>query len=155
MSYYTTLTTTLLFNGVDLQALDGIVIGDLSGLFAPGTRRGDHDTVPGRQGQLGAELPYDAFAFSVPITVLGSSHFEFLTRLKAVGDALYGTNGLGTLTRRLDDGAGGYVTHTAAGQFASFNTFSLLNSDTGQTELNFVNLDGAWWDATASAWVVP
>jgi hypothetical protein len=140
---------TLLFDGTDLQSLTGVVVGDLSGLFAPGTRRGDHDTIPGRPGQLGAELPYDAYSFSIPITVLGDTRFEMLTRLRAVGAALAGTGGLGVLERRLDDGAGGYDAHTANGQFASFNTFSLLNPKTGQTELTFVNLDGAWFDSGA------
>lgn len=156
MSYYTALKTTLLFDGTDLQNLDGIALEqDLGWIFAPGTRRGSHDTIPGRQGQLGAQLPYDAYSFAVPITVLGDTHHEMLTILAGVGAALAGTNGLGTLERRLDDGAGGYVAHTAAGQFASFNSTSLLNPATGRTELTFANLDGAWYDAGSSTWLVP
>jgi hypothetical protein len=148
------LSTTLLFAGTDLQAIDGITVTDMSGIFAPGNRRGDHDVIPGRQGQLGAELPYDAYSFAIPIVVLGDTHYEMLTILRTVGNALKGTNGLGQLERRLDNGAGGYVAHTAAGQFASFNSTSLLNPETGQTELTFVNLDGAWKAATGE-WLVP
>jgi len=150
-----TLADTLLFDGTDIQSISGVVVNDMSGLFAPGTRRGSHDTIPGRGGQLGAQLPYDAYSFAVPITVLGSTRYEMLTALTAVGAALAGTNGLGTLERRLDDGSGGYVAHTAAGQFASFNSFSLLNPATGQTELTFVNLDGAWTPDSGTTWLVP
>lgn len=144
---------TLLFAGTDIQSIAGVLVNDWSGLMAPGVRRGSHDTVPGRQGQLGAQLPYDAYNFAVPVTILGASNHARLTILKALDAALRGTGGLGQLEWRQDDGAGGYVPLTAKGQFASFNSFQLLRPDTAQTELSFVNLDGAWQTA-GGAWVL-
>jgi hypothetical protein len=144
---------TLLFNGTNLQSIAGLLVTDWSGLAAPGVRRGQHDVIPGRQGQVGAELPYDAYNFGVPIMLLGTTNYERLTVLKAAVAALAGTNGLGALEWRQDNGSGGYVAVTAAGQFTALNSFALLRPDTAATELSFTNLDGAWKTA-ASAWVL-
>lgn len=149
MAYFSQIQDTLLFAGTDLRAVGGVIVNSLDGMFAPGTRRGQNDVIPGRRGQLGAELPYDAYNFDIPITILAATRHGMLTVLAAVGAALAGTNGLGTLERRLDDGAGGYVSHTAAGQFTSFNSYSTLNAVSSTTVLSFVNLDGAWFSSGA------
>ncbi|SRR6266705_1141473 len=165
MPYYSPLPDTLLVGSTDIQSLAGIVVEDFSGLFAPGTRRGQNEVIPGRQGQIGAEKVYDAYAFSIPITVLPhasdgsvSSNLQarraqVIANLRAASAALAGTNGLVTLTRRLSDSATTYVSHTCAGEFVQGLGMTLLNVETGQTELQFVNLDGAWWNG--SAWLVP
>lgn len=160
MAYFSTLPDTLLFAGVDVQGLTGVVVTQIE-LFAPGSRRGSHDTVPGRRGQVGAELPYDAYNFGVEITVLAenASGVEAATlherralmiaNLRGVAAALAGTNGLGTLTRRLAKAGGGYDEHTALGAFSSGLGADLLNVHTGQTELQFTNLDGCWFSSLA------
>jgi hypothetical protein len=167
MPYYTTLPDTLLVGSTDIQSLAGIVVEDFSGLFAPGTRRGQNDVIPGRQGQLGAPKVYDAYAFSIPITVLPyasdgtmastlqARRAQTIANLRAASAALAGTNGLVALTRRLSSGASSYVSHTCSGEFVEGLGLTLLNTETGQTELQFVNLDGAWWDAATSTWLVP
>jgi hypothetical protein len=144
---------TLLFDGTDLQSVSGVSVTDWSGLAAPGIRRGSHDTVPGRPGQVGARLPYDAYNFGVPVMLHAASNFARLAVLKALTAALAGTDGLGTLEWRQDDGAGGYVSLTAAGQFTALNGFALLRPDTATTELTFTNLDGAWKTA-GDDWVL-
>lgn len=161
MPYYTDLPDTLIVDGADLQALTGITINDLD-LLAPGTRRGSDDIIPGRDGQLGAPLPLDAYSFSVPITVDGGTdpglHARRATMLATLRAAIADiggmtTGGLVTLTRRLAKVGGGYDEHTAPGRFVAANTFSLIRWDTGRTELEFVNLAGAWSDGTD--WLVP
>lgn len=152
---FTTLTDTLLINGVDLQSLTGIVVRDLAGLHAPGTRRGSNDTVPGRRGQLGARLDLDAYAFALPIAVLpvdadGNalsttqerraamlSHLQSIVRLTSADE------GLVSLTRRFSTPTGN-VEHTARGQLVEGLAAELLNFETGQTELQLINLDGCW-----------
>jgi hypothetical protein len=155
MTYYSPIQDTLLFDGTDLRAISGVIVNSLDGMFAPGTRRGQNDVVPRRRGQVGAQLPYDAYNFEIPITVLAATRHAMLTVLAAVGAALQGTGGLGTLERRLDNGVGGYVSHTAAGQFSAFNSISTLNAFTANTVLTFVNLDGAWTPDSGTTWLVP
>jgi hypothetical protein len=136
--------TTLIFDGTDLRDLP-MIVQDWAGLYAPMIRRGSHDTIPGAAGQLGAELPLDAYTFAVPIVVLGDDHEEANANLATICSALLGSSGLGAMTRRLARTASPfYDAYTADGQFASFNAFSLYNPKTAQTELTFVNLSGAW-----------
>ena len=153
--------STLLFGSVDLSATDGLIAFDLSGMWAPMTRRGDFDTIPGRDGQLGYELPFDAYQFSVSAVLSGSTEVELNTRLLALGDALGSTGGLGTLTRRLAS-AGGTTEYTAAGAFGGFSGLQF----TGQAvdgpdawemtfDLSFTNLDGGWKRTSDNVWVRP
>lgn len=157
----TTDLSTLLFDGTDLRSLTGLSIIGQMNLFAPGTRRGSNDVIPGRQGQLGAELPWDAYAFSINILVTDhdggpcGTQAQMIANLKAIGTLLAGTNGLGTLTRHLPQVGGGTEVMTAAGQFVSGMSLQTLNLRTGQTELQFVNLSGAWSPDSGSTWSVP
>jgi len=140
---------TLLVDGTDIRGLTGVKVVGAMDLFAPGTRRGSHDVIPGRAGQVGAELPYDAYSFSIPVRIFGATREAMIANLRAVGTLLAGTNGLVSLERRLAKVGGGYDAHTAAGQFVTGLGLSLLNPATGRTELQFINLDGAWFDASA------
>lgn len=143
---------TLLVDGTDLRSLPLIKINRFD-LFAPGIKRGNHDTIPGRQGQLGAQLPTDAYQFAVEITVDGGTEANLYANLHSVASAIVGNYGLVQLERRLPNGSGGYDSTTANGQFFGGLSFQLLNVVTGKTELTFVNLDGGWWNGTH--WVVP
>jgi len=140
-------TNTLLIDGKDLRTdFDGLrVVGDMN-LFASGNRRGQDDTVPGRRGQLGnPNLPFDAYPFSVTVDVEAETQGQLYARLAALGDGVVGTNGLVTLTRRLaapDDAS--TIDYTAAGRFVLGTSLQLWNPFMGRTELQFINLDGAW-----------
>lgn len=159
MTYTTNHVDTLLVNGTDLQSL--VEVTDLSGLFAPGTRRGSNDVIPGQRGQVGAPKVWDAYSFQIPILIDGGTSTDPLVRraqmvanLRTLMTAVSGTNGgLVALTRRLAKVGGGYDTHTCAGEFAGLNSLALLNFDTGQTDMEFINLDGAWLNGTN--WLVP
>jgi hypothetical protein len=141
--------TTLLFAGTDLRSLTGIVVQDLSGIFAPNTRRGQHDVIPGSDGWRGAALPIDGYNFDVPVVVEGDTHAAMFANLTALATALEGSGGLGQLERRIDDGAGGYVAHFAAGACAGLNP-TLLDLETGQLTVTFANLDGRWHTAAGA-----
>ncbi len=154
---------TLLVDGHDLRTLPGIIVESLE-LFAPGRRRGENDVIPGRPGALGFGGPFEAYAFAVAVTVTPADaggvepatdvgrRVLMLDNLRGLAAALAGAGGLVTLTRRLAT-ATGYDAHTAAGQYVDGLAVELLNPETGSTELQFVNLDGAWWDGTT--WLVP
>jgi hypothetical protein len=156
--YFSPLTDTLLVNGVDIQAFPWLVVESLSGLHSPGTRRGSNDTVPMRRGQLGARLELDAYAFTIPVTVLPIDFANVVssdivirraTMLANVHDLsrlLNADDGLVTLTRRFTTASAPYMTdQSARGQLVDGLAFELLNADTGRTELQFVNLDGCWY----------
>lgn len=154
---------TLLVDGTDIRSLTGLVAVNHLDLYAPGTRRGSPLTVPGRQGQVGVSLPWDAYNFAVGITVGGGDEAAMTDNIRAIGTALEGTGGLVSLERRLPTGSSGaYQAMYAKGMFSGGLGFTLLNPVTGQTELQFANLSGAWTptladvdDPTATSWVVP
>lgn len=158
------LPDTLLVDGTDLKTLPGVRVGNMAGLLAPGRRRGEDLRIPGRNGLIGtADLPYDAYAFDFPITIIPEAADETiptgiedqraqtLTNLYAIAAAL--TPGLVTLTRRLVT-ASGYVDHTAAGRFVDGLQLAWFNPLNGRTVLQFVNLDGGW-TASDGSFVVP
>lgn len=161
--YYSPLPDTLFVNGHDLMLQPGIVVEHLDGLHAPGTRRGGNDTVPQRRGQLGAPLPLDAYQFAIPVVILpqydGVENLPVATlpqrrtamvrNLWRLARLCQGSEGLVTLRRRLSNAAG-HVDTVANGQFVDGLAATTLNAETGRTELNFVNLDGCWYDADES-----
>jgi hypothetical protein len=156
LPYFSPLTDTLLVNSVDVQSFPWLVVESLAGLHSPATRRGSNDVVPQRRGQLGAALDVDAYAFTIPITVLpidatGDVSADLVTRrstalanMHQLARLLNADDGLVTLTRRFTAGTS-YVEQTANGQLVDGLAFELLNADTGRTELQFVNLDGCWY----------
>lgn len=148
--------TTLLFNGVNLR--DVAIINDISGVYAPMTRRGNFDTIPGRDGQLGASLPFDAYQFSIPVTIGADTEAEMHTMLATFGASLLGNGGtgLGTLTRRLaSDEAGGYVETTAAGACGGLTQITRVDDQTVLCSVLFTNLDGGWKRTSDNVWVRP
>lgn len=147
MTYFTTLPDTLLVDGTDVQSLTGIIVTSLE-LWAPGDRKGENVHTSGRRGAIGVPKVYAEYEFSVGIVVEGTSRYDMITNLNAVGAILDGDGGLVTLTRRLST-SGGHVDHTAAGQFNSGLAAAILNEVTGQTELSFTNLDGCWFASGA------
>lgn len=155
----TGLVSTLLVDGTDLRGMAGVrVIRDMN-LRAPGTRRGQDDVIPGRTGQVAAAgLPLDAYPFTVTIHVSGDTEGQQLDRLFTVAAALSGVNGDGlvTLTRKLVNPANdGYDEYTAAGRFNSGLALALFNPFVGETDLEFVNLDGRWKRSSDGVWVLP
>lgn len=161
--HYSTLPDALYVNGHDLMAQPGIVVEHLDGLHSPGTRRGSNDVVPQRRGQIGAPLPLDAYQFAVPIYVLpqyegvealpvdtlAQRRTAMIRNLWRLARICQGAEGLVALRRRTSN-AGGYVETVANGQFVDGLAIETLNVETGRTELNFVNLDGCWYDAEPS-----
>jgi hypothetical protein len=151
-----------LINDVSLESYN-LTVTDLSGIFAPGNRRGDDDVIPGRRGQIGAELPYDAYTFSIPVAFAAEPApwappkdmrvfaIESLTNLAA---QCAGNNGLVTLGRQLSAfNEDGFVVHTASGRYVGGTAVQFLNPYNWTTELQFINLDGGWFDG--ENWLVP
>lgn len=136
--------TDLVFAGTSLSGITGITVTDWTGLWMGVFRRGDHDTIANRDGQLGNQLPLDAFNFTIGVMLDGATEAAMFTNLTGLATALAGTGGLGTLERRIDNGSGGYTSTYAAGAFAGISP-TLLNLQTGQIDLTFGNLSGRWF----------
>lgn len=161
------LPDTLLIGATDLSTLPGIVVNDLSGLWAPGERRGSDLEVPYADGETAnAARSYAAYDFEIGVTVLcdeadgddpGTLHLrraQMISNLRGVASAITGawTNGYGTGTRRLAKSPSGYDSHTATLRYRTGLAIDELNAVTGQTRLGFRNLTGYWLDGTTPVW---
>lgn len=149
-----TFIDTILIDGTDVAALPGVIAVDyIDGLYAPGTARGDDDSIANADGWIGSKLPLDKYLITVPLWVAGATTGELNSNLAALGLIVRGDRGLVTLSRRLDNGAG-YDTHTAPGRFAGGLTpTGERNHEALALDLQFYNLRGAWLDGTT--WLVP
>lgn len=148
------LPDTILIDATDLQDL--VDVDDLSGLHAPGTRRGGNPKFPGVRGSTYVPKVYDEYSFDIPVTiscedasgVIPATEHErraqFLANLQALEAVL--DVGQITLTRRLAAPGGGVVEHTCSGEYVGGLAVSLLNPETGRTVLQFLNHDGCWID---------
>lgn len=169
MPYFGSLPDTLFIGATDLQAIAGIVVEDLSGLFAPGRRRGDDIAVPYVSGATGVpDLPFEAYSFEIPVTILcdeadgddpAGDHLrraQMIANLRAISTALDVATGTGlfTMTRRLAKSPSGYDEHTAQGRFVDGLAPTAVNFHTGRAVLQFVNLTGCWLDGSSNP-VVP
>lgn len=139
---------TLLVNGHDLRAMTGVrVEGDMM-LFAPGTRRGSDQIIPGADGQQpAAGLPVDAYSFPISVRILGANRGARNAALFAVAAILQGTSNdaLVTLTRRTANASDtGFDEATAPGRFNTGLAMAVLNPFSGKTVFQFVNLAGFW-----------
>lgn len=151
-----TLVDTLLVDGTDLASITGLTINDLSGLHAPGTRRGGNLTYPGVDGDVYVEKFYAAYSFDVLVTLEPlngggvypstdtARRAQLLANLRDLEGLL--NVGLVTLTRRFAAVGGGYTDHTCNGEYVAGLGINYLNAETGRTVLQFVNLDGYWSD---------
>lgn len=149
---------TLLVDGTDLRSLAYLRITNIN-LFAPGTRRGEDDVIPGRRGQFGvAGLPLDAYPFTVQGNVTGTTRGNRNANLFDLVGKVGGSNGDGliALTRHLANSTDtGTVDYTAAGRFVGLSSVALLNPTTAQIELQFTNLSGAWKRTSDGVWIIP
>jgi hypothetical protein len=149
---------TLLIDGTDIRSVAGVeIVGDMN-LFAPGTRRGNDDVVPGQRGMLAAPgLVLDAYAFTVDLKIKAANRGQRDAYILALGALLVGTNndGLIGLTRRLANSSDtGYDSYTAQGRFVTGLNFQVVNPGMAQTQLQFLNLSGAWKNAS-NVWIIP
>lgn len=165
MTYHGPFSDTLFVDDIDIQALPGITVLNVEELYAPGRRRGEDDVILGQDGLLGSpDLPLEAYSFSFPIRIDGGNDPDRVVRRAMFNANLrsairqingHANGGLVTLKRRLAKPGGGYWEGTAPGRCAAMNSFSLLesNPDKGETELEFVNLRGAWLED--GEWIYP
>lgn len=158
---------TLLIGSSDLSTLPGIVVTDLSGLWAPGERRGSDLEFPYADGETAnAVRSYAAYDFEIGIVVLcdeadgddpATAHLrrvQMISNLRGVASAITTawSNGYGTGTRCLAKSPSGYDSHTATLRYRTGLAIEELNAYTGQTRLGFRNLTGYWLNGSTAVW---
>lgn len=151
------LPDALLINGANLQSYR-LIVEDLASLHAPGARRGENLTIPGRAGDVYVEKVYAAYSFTLPVVVLPdcadgslwtSPHerrAQFLTNLREVQELV--DDGELTFTRRLAAAGGGVEEMTALGEYFDGLAVESINAESGRALLQLINLDGCWTDET-------
>jgi hypothetical protein len=130
-----TVAGTSVKNYAHVVSYDGVLSG------AP--RRGDDIVKPSVTGQTFVAKPRDAYTFSVPLILLGSTQADFqdkLSSLRALCDSVTAI----AVTRTVPTGAGDLsTTCTAAANITEVGmTNGLLN---GRVVLEVTNYDGCWY----------
>lgn len=143
----------------DVRTLDGMRVLSIGNLRAPGTRKGSDIEVPRGNGVIPVTgRGYDQYSFSIQVRILGDTAEDFEANLDAICAAVIAIDGdLGT--RRVPaTGSPGYIDRRTLIRFNAGMAFDCLNGVTGKTELQWVNLKGAWTSeddpATATTWVL-
>jgi hypothetical protein len=140
---------TLFVNGHDIRtAFTGLTVYGTIDHWAPGDRRGEDETIPGRNGDLDTQLPRASFVILVSIQVTGATRGERNDNLRDAIALMRGSDhGLVPIKRRIATGTGSaYEQGTARGRVLTAAS-SILNPYTGRGALQIKNLDGAWKDS--------
>ncbi len=137
--------------GTSLKTYASIVSYD--GLFAGAPLRGTDLVVPTRRGETATAKVRDAYTFSVPLILLGTSQGAFqdnLDALRALCDTGYAAK---TITRTKPAVAGDVTTTCTA--MCNLTEAAMVNGlITGRCVLDVRNLDGCWY-GTAVAPTIP
>lgn len=139
------MTFDLKLSGTSVKTYAYIMSWD--GLLSAGDLRGADLVIPGRDGESGVTRPRDAFSFSVPMEIVGTSQGNFQDNL----DALRTLAGTGPITAtRIKPAASGDVTTTCTAR-CRLSDVSMANGLTvGRVVLDVRNLDGAWLGSAAT-----
>jgi hypothetical protein len=139
---------TILVDGVDISSAARIIqVWD--GAHTSADLRGGDLVVPGRDGVVAADRPFDVATLSIGMQVRGSS---LLTGFNDELRTLVGICKPGrtvTLSRRMSYSAGN-ETHTATGRYLSGLTPSLATPALGKLVVNFAVLSGVWHGSSVS-----
>jgi hypothetical protein len=151
----TLIADDLLIDDVSLRSFPGIHVASWEGLLAPCTRRGNPEVIPGNDGAILGNLPYDAYTFDIPISI----YCEDINRVEPMGaqarrskllanyrSLIFAVSGVGTygkvvLKRRLST----YDEEWCNGQFLGELSLKNINLFNGRAVLSYRNLDGKWW----------
>lgn len=132
--------------GSAVSVKDYAYIGDYDGVWSGAPFRGSDITVPGLRGRTFAAQDYDAYTFSVPLEVLGSSQADLQDRLANLRALAESTTTSLTVSRVLPTGSGDLTTTcTARCRMSEVGARTGLAS--ARAALEITNLDGAWYGA--------
>lgn len=142
---------TYLFDGVDIQSIDGVYIGDWTGQFGVPDLRGDDLVIPGSDGADPVARPFGTGVLSIPLEVVTDSLAERNDALDEIL-ALIRPGQVTTCTRRRTYSSGDRDTTASVRYLSGFESAG-LETTAARVMLSFTNLDGVW-SGTVVAWNV-
>ena len=113
------------------------------GVFASAPLRGSNLVVPGLAGAIHLPKVRDAYVFTVPLVLLGSSWGDLQDRLDDLRALVDSSAGALTLVRTRPTG-GADAVETCEADYLSELEPSMVNLSTGRVALDLVNLSGGW-----------
>lgn len=129
-------------SAVSVKTTAGVESWD--GVWMSAPWRGQDLTVPVRRGQTFAAQEYDAYTFSVPLVLLGSSQADFQDRLDTL-HALVESSVAAVTVSRTKPSAGGDVTTFCLARARVPEVAAAQGLVNGKTALDVTNFDGCWY----------
>lgn len=130
-------------NGTSLNSGTICRVARWEGILSNPPLRGANDRIPGVAGATWRPKVRDAYVFSVPIVLLGSSRADLQDRRDDLLALLDSSSAALTLERTRPTGLGDVV-ESCDGDFLDGLELEMVNLSTGRAVLNFENLSGSW-----------
>jgi hypothetical protein len=128
---------------------DYAYIENWDGVWSGAPFRGGDVIIPGQRGQLFAAQDYDAYTFSVPLQVIGTSQTDFQEKLSSLRALIDSTQSVVSVNRKLPRTSGDLTTScTARCRLSEMGARNGLFA--ARVALEVTNLDGCWFAATES-----
>lgn len=124
-------------------------IASWDGILSGAPKRGSNVVKPSLRGEKFAAKPYDAYDFSVPLTLLGTSQANFQDGLSSLRALAETSAAVLAASRTVPRGAGDLTTSCTAE--ARVSEIGMVNGLlTGKLVLEVRNLDGCWYGSNVS-----
>jgi len=135
--------------GSAVSVKDYAHIVSYDGVFKPAPYRGGNIVVPSRRGNTFASKEYDAYDFSVPLVLAGSTQAAAQDNIDSLRALVESSAAAITLTR-IKPHASGDVTTTCSAH-CSLSDVAMVNGlVNGRLLLDVTNLDGCWYGAAVA-----
>ena len=124
-------------------------ISSVDGILSSAPFRGGDLVLPAHRGQTFAPKVYDAYSYSVNLTLLGATQAALQDNLASLRKLCATGYASKTFGRTIPTGAGD-VTASHVGTAVLTEAAMVNGLVTGRVVLNVTNLDGCWYGASAS-----
>jgi len=131
----------LKINTVSVKTYASVVSWD--GVFAGAPLRGGNLTIPGVAGGVWQPKVRNAYVFSVPLVLLGSSEADFQDKLTNLRNLVNSAAAALAVTRTRPTGLGD-VTEACTADYADGLEPAAVNLLNGRVVLSLTNLSGGW-----------
>ena len=124
-------------------------IASYDGILQPAPVRGADVLVPARMGQQWTAQTYDAYTFSVPLILLGSSLSTFQDSLSGLKQLVESSRQSVVFSRQVPR-TGGDLTTSCRSRVRVAEVAMVNDMITGRVALEVTNLDGCWYGTSAA-----
>lgn len=124
-------------------------VASYDGILQPAPMRGADLLVPSRMGQVWAAQQYDAYTFSVPLMLLGTSQSGMQDSLSGLKQLVESSRQSVVFSRKVPR-AGGDLTTSCRSRVRVSEVGMVNGMITGRVALEVTNTDGCWYGAQVS-----